>query len=130
MNCTDFASPSGGFNRNEPHLAESLSFSALISDTISNWPEERDEIRRRLHKMQKEAIPFNYDTTPQVGIAAAQIPESKADREGRVYVELAFVDCWADLMLGAGWTDREERTFKQSNWALVSAATSDVTIDM
>jgi hypothetical protein len=42
------------------------------------------------------------------------------DERGRVWVEEAFVDCWADLMMGAGWTDRDELTFKEANWVLVS----------
>jgi hypothetical protein len=52
-----------------------------------------------------------------VGEDAAQ--EKGADAEGRVFVEEGFVDVWADLMMGAGWMDREELTFKEANWAIV-----------
>ena len=42
-----------------------------------------------------------------------------ADAKGRVWLEEAFVDCWADLFMGAAWEDRDELTFKEANWALV-----------
>lgn len=42
------------------------------------------------------------------------------DEKGRVWIEEAFVDCWADLMMGAGWVERDELTFRESNWAIVS----------
>lgn len=50
----------------------------------------------------------------------AQDSTARSDSQGRVYVEEAFVDCWADLMMGGGWLDREELTFKEANWAIVS----------
>jgi hypothetical protein len=117
MDWTEFASPSGGFNRTDPLLDVTLAFSPPISESISHWPQQNEELRRRLHKAQKDATPFHYDTAPRVGEDAAQ--EKGADAEGRVFVEEGFVDVWADLMMGAGWMDREELTFKEANWAIV-----------
>jgi hypothetical protein len=124
MDWTDFASSSGGFNRTDPALSTSLTFSAPLTSQITSWPSERDEFRKRLHKAQKDATPFAYDTTPRVGIAAGggegqRERERGVDEKGRVYVEEAWVDCWADLMMGGGWMEREELTFKEANWALV-----------
>ncbi|OCF77681.1 hypothetical protein I204_01679 [Kwoniella mangroviensis CBS 8886] len=119
MDWSEFASPSGGFNRTDPLLDVSLTFSAPIEKEITDWPKERDELRRRLHKSQKDSVPFNYDTTPRVGINAFSDANARVDDKGRVYVEEAFVDCWCDLIIGAGWMDREELTFREANWALM-----------
>ena len=121
MDWSEFASDAGGFNRTDPILDMSLTFSAPLSNSITDWPKERDELQRRLHKSQKDAVPFNYDTTPRVGASGSQEAGSRADGKGRVYIEEAFVDCWADWMMGGGWADREELTFKEANWALVSS---------
>jgi hypothetical protein len=118
MDWTEFASPSGGFNRTDPLLDVSLTFSPPIGESISDWPKQQEDLRRRLHKTQKEGTPFNYDTAPRVGGQAA--PEQGQDAAGRVYLEEAFVDAWADLMMGAGWVEREELTFKDANWVIVS----------
>lgn len=115
MDWSEFAT--GGFSRTENYLTASLTFSAPVQSSITEWPKERDELRRRLHKTQKEATPFNHDTTPRVGPSAGM---EGADTKGRIFVEEAFVDCWADFMMGGGWTDREELTFKEASWALVS----------
>lgn len=116
MDWSDFAAPSGGFSRTEPFLTASLTFSAPVQSQITEWPKERDELRRRLQKTQKESTPFNHNTTPRTGASASL---DGADSKGRVYIEEAFVDCWADFMLGSGWTDRDELTFKEASWALI-----------
>ncbi|WOO79409.1 uncharacterized protein LOC62_02G002931 [Vanrija pseudolonga] len=116
MDWSEFAAAGGGFSRSEPFLTASLTFSAPVQSSITEWPKERDELRRRLQKTQKEATPFTHDTTPRTGPAAGF---EGADSKGRIYLEEAFVDCWADLMMGAGWTDREELTFKEAAWALI-----------
>ncbi|KAL7424843.1 hypothetical protein Q5752_000528 [Cryptotrichosporon argae] len=116
VNWQDFAADDGGFSRTDPFLTASLTFSAPVSTSITEWPREREELRRRLHKSQKEATPFAYDTTPHVG---AQADIDGVDTKGRVWIEEAFVDCWADLMMGAGWDDRDELTFKEANWAVI-----------
>ena len=124
MEWSDFAAPSGGFSRTDSVLDVSLTFAPPISSSISEWPKEREDLNKRLHKTQKEAMPFSYDTTPRIG---NDIPDSLArpDQYGRVYIEEAFVDWWADWAVGGGWMDRDELTFKEANWALVSAALAD-----
>ncbi|WWC65566.1 uncharacterized protein I303_108184 [Kwoniella dejecticola CBS 10117] len=121
MDWSEFASPSGGFNRTDNVLDVSLTFAQPLEKEITDWPKERDELRRRLHKSQKDSVPFTYDTTPQTGINA--FPDSfstgRVDEKGRVYLEEAFVDCWADLMVGCGWVDKDELTFREANWAII-----------
>jgi hypothetical protein len=119
MNWNDFASSSGGFSRTDPHLAVSLTFSEPLSESITQWPSGRDALQRKLHKSQKEATPFHYDTSIKLGLAVENDQGEKRDERGRVWIEEAFIDCWADLMMGAGWVERDELTFKEANWALV-----------
>ncbi|EIW72287.1 hypothetical protein TREMEDRAFT_20593, partial [Tremella mesenterica DSM 1558] len=119
MDWTEFASSTGGFNRTDPLLDISLTFSQPIAVSITEWPKERDELRKKLQKSQKEAVPFAYDTTPKVGTEVALDPHARADSTGRVYIEESFVDVWADLMMGGGWMDRDELTFKEANWAVI-----------
>ncbi|OWZ45114.1 hypothetical protein C356_03199 [Cryptococcus neoformans c45] len=132
MDWNEFAAPSGGFNRTDPLLDVSLSFSPPISSTIASWPKERDQLAKRLHKAQKDAVPFHYDTLPVFGrdvpfpndddrmsLGGRAGGMEQVDGKGGVYVEEAWIDVWADLMLGAGWVDREELTFREANWAIV-----------
>ncbi|WWD20031.1 hypothetical protein CI109_104504 [Kwoniella shandongensis] len=119
MDWSEFASPSGGFQRTDPLLDVSLTFSAPVESSITDWPKEREELRRRLHKSQKDATPFHYDTSPKIGVDANSGSVSGVDSRGRVYLEEAFVDCWADLMIGSNWIEREELTFREANWALI-----------
>ncbi|WVQ75289.1 hypothetical protein IAR50_004903 [Cryptococcus sp. DSM 104548] len=124
MDWSEFASDSGGFTRTDPLLSSTLSFSSPISSSIAQWPKERDQLSIRLHKAEKQSVPFDYDTTPQVGVAAEMQDRQEGgglsvDGKGRVYVEEVWVDAWADLMVGGGWIDREERTFREANWVLM-----------
>ena len=122
MDWTDFAADGGGFSRTDPHLAVSLTFAEPLANSIASWPSERDILQRKLHKSQKEAIPFHHDTSIRLGMDVDSDQGETRDEKGRVWIEEAFVDCWADLMMGAGWVEREELTFKESNWAIVSSA--------
>ncbi|OCF39995.1 hypothetical protein I317_06192 [Kwoniella heveanensis CBS 569] len=121
MDWSEFASPSGGFNRTDSLLDVSLTFAPPVQNQVTDWPKERDELRKRLHKAQKNAVPFNYDTTPRFGANAAPDPVggARTDEKGRVYIEEAFVDCWADLMMGSSWVERDELTFRDANWVLI-----------
>ncbi|WVQ96362.1 hypothetical protein IAU59_003467 [Kwoniella sp. CBS 9459] len=121
MDWSEFASPSGGFHRTDPLLDVSLAFSPPVQNQITDWPKERDELRKRLHKAQKNTVPFNYDTSPRFGANAAPdaVAGARADEKGRVYIEEAFVDCWADLMMGSSWVERNELTFREANWVLI-----------
>jgi hypothetical protein len=122
MNWSEFASSSGGFSRTDPHLAVSLTFAEPLSESITSWPQERDALQRKLHKSQKDAIPFHYDTAIRLGLEVNSEYGETRDDKGRVWIEEAFMDCWADLMNGAGWIERDELTFKEANWALVSGS--------
>lgn len=126
MDWTDFASASGGFTRTDPALLTTLTLSKPVEASIEQWPKERSDLSKRLHKSQKESLPFNYDTTPRFGVESGWPEESdtrlqgQPSGQGRVYIEEAFVDFWADLGMGGGWVDRTELTFRESNWAIVS----------
>lgn len=121
MNWSDFASADGGFNRTDPLLHASLDFSPPLQTSIKQWPQERQELHRRLHKSHKDAVKFEYDTTPRWGMQVPAEHDLRVDIKGRVWIEEAFVDAWADLLLGCGLVDRDELTFKEANWVLVSS---------
>jgi hypothetical protein len=105
----DFASPQGGFDRSNEALSKSLLFSPPVQEQIQHWPEEREEMQKKLKKAYKEAIPFTWDTTPAVVNARG------------AFVEEMFLDIWVELLYGGGWTDTEELTFREANWVLVSS---------
>jgi hypothetical protein len=130
MNWSEFASSSGGFSRTDPHLAVSLTFAEPLSESITSWPQERDALQRKLHKSQKDAIPFHYDTSIRLGLEVQSEYGETRDDKGRVWIEEAFMDCWADLMNGAGWIERDELTFKEANWALASSLAHRVVCEL
>lgn len=122
MDWTDFASPSGGFTRTDPALTTTLTFSAPLKTSIEQWPKERSDLHRRLHKSHKDSVPFNHDTSPRFGDKSGWDGEGEVrDSKGRVYIEEAFVDFWADIALGGGWVHRSELTFRESSWIIVSS---------
>ncbi|KZO90133.1 hypothetical protein CALVIDRAFT_523163 [Calocera viscosa TUFC12733] len=83
----------------------SLDFSPPVQETINTWPDHQAELHRKLRKQQKLLPAFGWDTHPVHG----------RDK----MVEETFIDCWADLLLSTGWTEREEQTFRDCNWVLV-----------
>ncbi|KAG8919332.1 hypothetical protein FRC02_001745 [Tulasnella sp. 418] len=103
MTWSDFSA--SGFSRNEMPLSATLQFSTPISSTISTWPTHAEDIHRKLKKTQKVLPTFGWDTTPVAGQEWT--------------IEEGFVSCWADLVLSSGWMEREEGTFRDSNWALI-----------
>lgn len=105
----DFASAQGGFDRTNVALSESLLFSPPVQKKIQHWPEEREEMQKKLKKAYKEATPFSWDTTPTIINARG------------AFVEEMFLDIWVELLYGGGWTDNEELTFREANWVLVSS---------
>ncbi|KAI0034802.1 hypothetical protein K488DRAFT_77022 [Vararia minispora EC-137] len=102
---TDFSTT--GFSRTDAPLNATLEFSVPVSSSIQAWPEQQDEIRRKLKKTQRGLPPFGWDTEPVMG------PEE--------VIEEAFIDVFCDLVYGGGWMDfeREEDVDRECNWALV-----------
>ena len=96
-----------GFSRSDDPLSATLQFAAPLTTTISAWPTRQSEIRHKLKKTQKALPAFGWDTTPVLG--------------GEEAIEEGFLDVFCDLLYGSGWMDRQEQTFRDCNWALVSA---------
>ncbi|CAE6409457.1 unnamed protein product [Rhizoctonia solani] len=103
MTWSDFSST--GFLREEAPLSDTLQFAAPLSSTIQTWPTASEDLHRKLKKQQKVLPTFGWETTPVAG--------------QEWVVEEAFLDCWADLIWSSGWCEREERTHRDSSWALV-----------
>jgi hypothetical protein len=133
MSWNDFTD--AGFSRSDDPLSESLSFSPPVQSDIKAWPQrssssltthstcrgapladfnlaprrrsflDREVVRQRLAKLQKNLPSFEYDIRPRLG--------------GEVLVEEAFLDAWCDLLISGGWMDRDETTLRECNWAIV-----------
>ncbi|KAG9096851.1 hypothetical protein FRC06_008265 [Ceratobasidium sp. 370] len=103
MTWSDFST--AGFLRDDAPLSETLQFAAPLQTTIQTWPTTSEDIHRKLKKQQKVLPTFGWETTPVAG--------------QEWVVEEAFLDCWADLIWSSGWCEREERTHRDSNWALI-----------
>ena len=102
---TDFASPDGGFDRSPHALDESLALGHPVLDAhLAHWPAEREALCRKLVEGQK-------------GLPAFEGEEVKIEE---VVAQQAFVDCWADLLVGGGWMEEDELTYRRANWVMVS----------
>ncbi|KAG9074718.1 hypothetical protein FS749_013691 [Ceratobasidium sp. UAMH 11750] len=108
MTWSDFST--AGFLRDDSPLSDTLQFAAPLQTTIQTWPTTSEDIHRKLKKQQKVLPTFGWETMPVAG--------------QEWVVEEAFLDCWADLIWSSGWSEREEGTHRDSNWALVSCAAS------
>lgn len=79
-----------------------------MAKTIDSWPQQSQEIHKKLKKAQKALPTFGWDTEPVMG--AEEV------------IEEAFIDVFCDLIYGGGWMDveRSEEANRECNWALVS----------
>lgn len=107
MTWDDFSG--GGFDRTSLALKDTLNFAPPLQDQIESWPDEREEIRRKLKKSAKVMAKFEYDTTPSVS---------------ETYIEAGFIDACVDLL--DGWTDRDELTFREANWCILEYADGSI----
>ncbi|KAG8686107.1 hypothetical protein FRC08_012743, partial [Ceratobasidium sp. 394] len=103
MTWSDFST--AGFLRDDSPLSDTLQFAAPLQTTIQTWPTTSEDIHRKLKKQQKVLPTFGWETMPVAG--------------QEWVVEEAFLDCWADLIWSSGWSEREEGTHRDSNWALI-----------
>ncbi|KAG9073683.1 hypothetical protein FS749_014793, partial [Ceratobasidium sp. UAMH 11750] len=103
MTWSDFSTT--GFMRDDSPLSETMVFAKPSQNTIRTWPTTFKDIQQKPKKQQKDLPAFGWDTTPM------------ADQKW--VVEEAFLDCWADLIWSSGWSEREERIYRDSNWALI-----------
>ncbi|KAJ9103647.1 hypothetical protein QFC19_004222 [Naganishia cerealis] len=114
MDWADFSSPSGGFDRMPSALANSLAISQpLVREHLRHWPAEREELRRKLRKGHKELPSFDaYDYR-------FRVPDEGTENEGAMWIEEPFLDVWADLLMGGGWMDTDELTYRPANWVIL-----------
>lgn len=47
-------------------------------------------------------------------------PSFRPRHVGELLIEEPFVDCWADILISAGWMDRSDTTLRECNWAIVN----------
>ena len=105
LSWNDFSS--SGFTRTDEPLNATLQFSPPLTTSVKDWPEQQEEMRRKLRKAHRALPPFGWDTEPVMGQEEV--------------IEEAFLDVFCDLVYGGGWMDieREEDVDRECNWALV-----------
>ncbi|GAA5852943.1 hypothetical protein JCM9279_000087 [Rhodotorula babjevae] len=79
-----------------------LVFHHTLKQQLNTWPSSAKILDQRLRQAEQALPAFPYDTTPR--------------EEGRIKVDAAFFEAWADVLVGGGWAKDE---LKESSWALV-----------
>lgn len=97
----------GGFDRHPNALHDSLALGQpVLQQHLAHWPEERDALHKKLVDGQRNLPAFQEE---QVTVE-------------EVVVDGSFVDVWADLLIGSGWMEEGELTYRRANWFMVSPA--------
>ncbi|GAA5916942.1 hypothetical protein JCM8208_001652 [Rhodotorula glutinis] len=92
---------SAGF-QHEMFAPSHLVFHHTLKQQVNTWPSSAKILDQRLRQAEQALPAFPYDTTPR--------------EEGRITVDAAFFEAWADVLVGGGWAKDE---LKESSWALV-----------
>lgn len=115
-----------GFKASQEHdgLDKVLAFDDGLKDEMSKWPEERAELLAKLRSQQKKLPPFPYDTTPRVvasptlaGNPSGLHPVGSIAPVSRM--DDTFPEVFADLLVGNGWSNRDELTHRSANFVVV-----------
>ncbi|EPQ29951.1 uncharacterized protein PFL1_02623 [Pseudozyma flocculosa PF-1] len=110
-----------GFDSADDGLDTVLSFDDGLKQEVENWPDERERILSRLRERQKALPPFHYDTTPRLIASPSRAGDAAGTCDGHPISRMdeAFGDVWADYLVGAGWSNRDELTHRTSNFAVL-----------
>uniref|UniRef100_V5GID4 Meiotically up-regulated protein Msb1/Mug8 domain-containing protein n=2 Tax=Kalmanozyma brasiliensis (strain GHG001) TaxID=1365824 RepID=V5GID4_KALBG len=111
-----------GFQNGESGtLADVLSFDDVLRQDVRNWPSERDQLNAKLRSQQDKLPAFNYDNTPRLVASPtlAGTPQGKLASNPISRMDETFADVWADYLVGSGWSNRDELTHRNANFAVV-----------
>ncbi|CAD6899837.1 unnamed protein product [Tilletia controversa] len=122
---SDFAT--AGFTVNDYGLDNVLNFDDGLKEEMERWPGERAELNERLRQTQKRLPHFPYDTTPRVVASPTQaaLDGESAPGQGQQHMhpisrmDETFPEVWADYLVGCGWSNRDELTHRNANFAVV-----------
>ena len=110
-----------GFVVADDGLASVLSFDDGLREDMQRWPAERAELMEKLRKANKITPEFPYDTTPVVVSSPSQDRNSEGqwDRMPVSRFDDVFAEVFADMLMGNGWSNRDEQTHRNANFAVV-----------
>lgn len=110
-----------GFSPADDGLNDVLAFDDLLEQDVKRWPEDRAELLDKIRKTNKAMPAFNYDTTPLI----VSSPSMSGDPQGQWQekpisrMDDIFPEVYADILLGNGWSNRDELTHRNANFAVV-----------
>jgi len=110
-----------GFVFADDGLASVLSFDDGLREDMEKWPAERAELMDKLRKATQKIPEFPYDTTPYiVSSPSLDLNESgQWEKKPVSRFDEVFAEVYADTLLGNGWSNRDEQTHRNSNFAVV-----------
>jgi hypothetical protein len=110
-----------GFELSDEGLKTVLAFDETIQEEIKRLPEEKAEILTKIRKTNKTVPPFAYDTRPAVKNSPSLEGRSDGQMHSKPYTRLdeVFVEVFADVLLGNGWSNRDELTHREANFTVV-----------
>jgi len=110
-----------GFVQKDDGLASVLSFDDTFRDEMDKWPAERAELMEKLRKTNKMMPAFPYDTTPYI-VSSPTLDQSEMGQWATKPVsriDEVFAEVYADVLLGNGWSNRDEQTHRNANFIVV-----------
>lgn len=110
-----------GFVIADDGLASVLSFDDGLRDDLERWPAERAELMEKLRKANKMIPSFAYDTTPYI-VSSPTLDSSTTgqwDTKPISQFDEVFAEVYADILLGNGWSNRDEQTHRNANFVMV-----------
>lgn len=110
-----------GFSLKDDGLESVLAFDDLLQQDVKRWPEERAELLDKLRKTDKAMPPFPYDTTPCVISSPSLDSEATGQWVQKPFSRMddVFPEVYADILLGNGWSNRDELTHRNANFVIV-----------
>lgn len=110
-----------GFSPADDGLNDVLAFDDLLEQDLKRWPEDRAELLEKIRKTNKAMPAFDYDTTPLVVSSPSMSGDAQGQWEEKPFSRMddIFPEVYADILLGNGWSNRDELTHRNANFAIV-----------
>lgn len=104
-------------------LSSVLSFDDGIQQGLQRWPDERQELLQKLRAFENKAPAFTYDNTPRIVASPSMNADSGTvtDNGEKAVTQMdeVFADVWADILIGNGWSNRDEPTHRAANFVIL-----------
>lgn len=110
-----------GFVMADDGLASVLTFDDGLRDDLEKWPAERAELMEKLRKTNKMMPTFAYDTRPYIVSSPTLDTTTTGQWDAKPISQFdeVFAEVYADILLGNGWSNRDEQTHRTANFVVV-----------